>query len=132
MTDQQKTPALAEVAHRALERITELTASSVPGPWVWEAPSGASFPQSDEGLVGADDQPVLSGWGYDASGIDGNQADRDLITTLHRTLPAIIQLLTTAHAQLATVTSINSTDEPGSVALALDLAALILNEQETP
>lgn len=41
-------------------------------------------------------ESVLSGWGYDASGIDGSDVDRDLIVTLHRTIDALLAILTHA------------------------------------
>lgn len=38
-------------------------------------------------------ESVLTGWGYDASGIDGSDADRELIVTLHRTIDAQLAIL---------------------------------------
>ena len=42
-------------------------------------------------------EPVLTGWGYDASGITGFAADRDLIVTLHRTIGAQLAILRAEH-----------------------------------
>ena len=46
-------------------------------------------------------EPVLSGWGYDASGIDGSAADRELITVLHRTIDAQLAILRDAEFMLS-------------------------------
>lgn len=66
--------------------------AATPGPWYWEPPSGKDWTHGEESLrtsgrkmrdaAGRElewDDSVLMGWGYDASGIDGEQADRDHI-----------------------------------------------------
>ena len=74
-----------------LARIAEDEAdakAATPGPWRWEEPSGDDFPTGDQDLV-SDGKTyvgevsgevlpttVLHGWGYDASGIHAEDADR--------------------------------------------------------
>lgn len=56
--------------------------AATPGPWTWEEPSTEKWPSGDQSLVTAwsesdgSPKPVLYGWGYDASGIDAEDADR--------------------------------------------------------
>ena len=80
----------ADILRRAAALMRERAEAATPGPWAWEPPSGEKRPQGDESLVTAyvpdgDEHPatVLYGWGYDASGIDGKDADRAHIASWH-------------------------------------------------
>ena len=70
--------------------LRRLLAGASPLPWQWEPPSGRSWPQGDESLVTTSGDPVLYGWGYDASGIDGTDADRALIAAAVNALPTLL------------------------------------------
>lgn len=68
-----------------LARIAEdeaVARAATAGPWHWDPPSGEDWPGSDESLMSSalDEDghalPVLYSWGYDASGIDGEDGDR--------------------------------------------------------
>ena len=85
----------AQRIEAAIVRLEELKEESTPGPWVWEAPSGEPWPFADESLMGGEDATVqvLAGWGYDACGIDGEEADRQLIVTLHATIDPMLEIM---------------------------------------
>lgn len=75
----------------------ELLDAATEGPWHWEEPSGDDWPSYDESLLTETGEAVLRGWGYDASGIEGEPEDRALIvdarTSLPRTLDALEAVL---------------------------------------
>jgi len=85
----------AQRIEAAIVRLEELKEESTPGPWVWQAPSGEPWPFADESLMGGKNATVqvLAGWGYDACGIDGNEADRQLIVILQATIDPILAIL---------------------------------------
>jgi hypothetical protein len=81
---------LVAFVRACLDEDERVARAATPGPWRWEEPSGEEWPTYDESLVSdgkmerfseGDEYPasVLVGWGYDASGIEANQADRDHI-----------------------------------------------------
>ena len=83
-------------AHHETPDVTELRrllAGASPLPWQWEPPSGKSWPLGDESLVTTSGDPVLYGWGYDASGIDGADGDRALIAAAVNALPTLLDHL---------------------------------------
>ena len=71
-------------------------AAASPGPWKWEEPSEDNWPQSDQSLMSSvlDEEgfadSVLSGWGYDASGIDGSVEDRAFIAHAREDIPYLL------------------------------------------
>lgn len=71
----------------------QLEDAATEGPWHWEPPSGDDWPQHDESLVTKDGDAVLMGWGYDASGIDGDPADQAFIADARTALPAAVAAL---------------------------------------
>ena len=80
----------AQTLRDAAKVLRERAEKATPGPWYWEAKSTEEWPSGDQSLLtrhrkdGGDFDPaVLYGWGYDASGIDAEQADRDYIATMH-------------------------------------------------
>ena len=60
------------------------------GPWTWQTPSGDDWPQADESLLGPTGGAVLSGWGYDASGIEAAPEDRAYIADARTSLPKAV------------------------------------------
>ena len=87
-----ETPDLAE--------LRRLLAAASPLPWQWEPASGKSWPLGDESLVTTSGDPVLYGWGYDASGIDGTDADRALIAAAVNALPTLLDELDELRAEV--------------------------------
>lgn len=73
-----------------LDEWKALEAAATPGPWHWEPPSRAAWPIYDESLVTEDGEAVLRGWGYDASGIEGDPADRKFIALSRTLVPRLI------------------------------------------
>ena len=73
--------------------LRRLLAGASPLPWQWEPASGKSWPLGDESLVTTSGDPVLYGWGYDASGIDGTDCDRALIAAAVNALPTLLDRL---------------------------------------
>lgn len=73
----------ADVLRQAATILREQAEAATPGPWHWSPPSAAEWPSGDESLLGAADETVLYGWGYDASGIEATDADRTYIATMH-------------------------------------------------
>ena len=73
--------------------LRRLLAGASPLPWQWEPPSGKNWPLGDESLVTTSGDPVLYGWGYDASGIDATAADRALIAAAVNALPTLLDHL---------------------------------------
>ena len=73
-----------------LDEWKDLTAAATPGPWHWEPPSRAAWPVYDESLVTEDGEAVLRGWGYDASGIEGDPADRKFIALSRTIVPRLL------------------------------------------
>jgi hypothetical protein len=125
------TMSAVEEIEAAIVKLKELRDASVPGPWKWEEPSTESWPTGDQSLLGAIDpkhgyaRSVLTGWGYDASGIEGEPADRELIVTLHRTLDAQLALLTSALGGARDLSSGHYPDEPAATELIIALAKSI-------
>ena len=80
----------ADKLREAAKVLRERAKAATPGPWYWEPPSPDDWPSADESLMSSGaaskhggDEVVLSGWGYDASGISGSDADRAYIATMH-------------------------------------------------
>ncbi len=83
MTDTQ-TATLAEFLLARIAEDEDTARAATPGPWYWEKPSGVDWSQGEESLMSrhqrdGHDVAVLCGWGYDSSGIDAQQADRNHI-----------------------------------------------------
>ena len=80
----------ADKLREAAKVLRERAEAATPGPWYWEPPSPDDWPSADESLMSSGaaskhggDEVVLSGWGHDASGISGSDADRAYIATMH-------------------------------------------------
>ena len=74
-----------------LAAIRERAEAATPGPWEWQPPSGEAWPIADESLLSpGTGEYVLVGWGYDASGIDGETADREFIAHAREDIPALL------------------------------------------
>lgn len=86
--DAETVPARHEAPDVA--ELRRLLAGASPLPWQWEPASGKSWPLGDESLVTTSGDPVLYGWGYDASGIDATAADRALIAAAVNALPGLL------------------------------------------
>lgn len=79
---------MTNFTHDWIVKREQLEQAAAPGPWYWEPPSGDEWPMYDESLVTEAGDMVLMGWGYDASGIKGDPADREFITDARTALPA--------------------------------------------
>ena len=84
---------MTDRTHEWIAKREQLEGAATPGPWHWEPPSGAAWPVYDESLATEDGEAVLQGWGYDASGIDGDPADREFIADARTSLPAALAAL---------------------------------------
>lgn len=80
-------------AREWLAKRAELEQAATEGPWIWEPPSHEDWPNADESLVTETGDAVLMGWGYDASGIEGEPADRAFIADARTAAPAMRKAL---------------------------------------
>ena len=77
-----------------LKTIRERVEAATQGPWRWEEPSTDDFPTYDQSLVSdAADTTVVSGWGYDASGTEASDEDREFIAHARTDLPRLLDAL---------------------------------------
>jgi len=88
--------------------------AATPGPWAWEGESGDSWPQSDNSLVTAYvpdgrewPESILSGWGYDASGISVEKdADGEFIAHARTDIPALLAMVREQRAVIERVEAV--------------------------
>ena len=85
-----------------LAAIRERAEAATPGPWEWQPPSDEEWPIADESLLSpGTGKYVLVGWGYDASGIEGETADREFIAHAREDIPALLDEIDRLNAKLA-------------------------------
>ncbi|MQP51172.1 hypothetical protein GEO19_22475 [Escherichia coli OP50] len=75
-----------------LKELRKIAEAATPGPWEWDEPSKDEWPMEDQSLIQSEgDEPILSGWGYDASGTLAEDVDRTHIATFDP--PTVLALL---------------------------------------
>mgnify|MGYP006950148405 FL=1 len=80
----------------ALARIRKQTDAATEGPWEWEGEAKAEWELGANSLVPSrrPDDPVLYGYGYDASGIEvKTPADAEFIAHARTDVPALVAAL---------------------------------------
>jgi len=82
-----------------MKRLDEIEAranAATPGPWEWEGEAKAEWEEGANSLIPSrrPDDPVLYGYGYDASGIEvKNPADAEFIAHARTDVPALLDAL---------------------------------------
>ena len=79
-----------------LDEIEARTTAATEGPWEWEGEAKAEWELGANSLVPSrrPDDPVLYGYGYDASGIEvENPADAEFIAHARTDVPALVAAL---------------------------------------
>ena len=89
------------MTNERIEAIRTRLQAATPGPWEWEGESKEDWPQSDNSLVTAYvpegekwREPLVSGWGYDASGISVHKdADGELIANAPTDIAYLLNII---------------------------------------
>ena len=82
-----------------MKRLDEIEAranAATEGPWEWEGEAKGEWEEGANSLVPSrrPDDPVLYGYGYDASGIEvSNDADAEFIAHARTDVPALVEAL---------------------------------------
>ena len=90
-----------------MKRLDEIEAranAATEGPWEWEGEAKAEWEEGANSLVPSrrPDDPVLYGYGYDASGIEvKNPADAEFISHARTDVPALVAVARYALSQHA-------------------------------
>ena len=88
-----------------MNRLDEIEAranAATEGPWEWEGEAKAEWEEGANSLVPSrrPDDPVLYGYGYDASGIEvSNDADAQFIAHARTDVPALVAVVRYALSQ---------------------------------
>jgi hypothetical protein len=109
----------AETIQAAIEKLTEQRDAAMQGPWRgrvlnhWGTPTPGVWADEDGDYIG----------------YSMNQADADLLVTLHATIDAQLAILQEGHQVCVNLDEIGFTGNPGRARPSFDLARAILGEQ---
>ncbi len=70
------------------------------GPWKFAGPSKEDWAHGENSLTNAHES-IVSGWGYDASGLDCDPHNADFIAHSREDIPALIRLVQSLAGELA-------------------------------
>src|SRR5699024_9244025 len=83
---------MSDTAKSWIEERQAIHTKATPGEWWWEGESNEEWPQSENSLM-AGGEPVVNGWGYDASGINVEDNDATYITDALNMFPRALTAL---------------------------------------